>query len=186
MLLDLYILINMKIGGNKKQNKRGFTLVELLIVIVVIAILAAISIVAYNGIQKRTRDAVRMNDVAAMKKAIQLYKIGPETSGLPPTVPNPGQSTWESSVDPNFLSRLNPYTGGKVFSAPAGSRYLYRTFNAGAYGCPASMGPFYAIWVIGMENQPAFTRDLGPCPASTLLAPGSGQDIPSNYLYIGV
>ncbi len=37
------------------QNNKGFTIVELLIVIVVIAILAAISIVAYTGIQNRAR-----------------------------------------------------------------------------------------------------------------------------------
>lgn len=39
----------------KTTNTKGFTLVELLIVIVVIAILAAISIVAYNGIQNRAK-----------------------------------------------------------------------------------------------------------------------------------
>jgi prepilin-type N-terminal cleavage/methylation domain-containing protein len=39
-----------------KQKQSGFTIVELLIVIVVIAILAAITIVAYNGIQNRARD----------------------------------------------------------------------------------------------------------------------------------
>lgn len=38
-----------------KAAKRGFTIVELLIVIVVIAILAAITVVAYNGIQNRAR-----------------------------------------------------------------------------------------------------------------------------------
>ncbi|MCB8045019.1 prepilin-type N-terminal cleavage/methylation domain-containing protein [Microbacterium oxydans] len=36
-----------------KDAQRGFTIVELMIVVVVIAILAAITIVAYNGIQKR-------------------------------------------------------------------------------------------------------------------------------------
>ena len=38
-----------------KKTKSGFTIVELLIVIVVIGILAAITIVAYNGIQSRAR-----------------------------------------------------------------------------------------------------------------------------------
>ncbi|RYF28607.1 MAG: prepilin-type N-terminal cleavage/methylation domain-containing protein, partial [Chloroflexi bacterium] len=38
-------------------NNRGFTIVELLIVIVVIGILAAITIVAFNGIQNRGKAA---------------------------------------------------------------------------------------------------------------------------------
>ena len=44
------------ISSNKTK---GFTLVELLIVIVVIAILAAISIVAYNGVTNKARDDER-------------------------------------------------------------------------------------------------------------------------------
>ncbi len=57
------------------MNKRGFTIVELLIVIVVIAILAAISVVAYSGIQTRARDSQRSSDISAIKKALELYKI---------------------------------------------------------------------------------------------------------------
>lgn len=41
----------------------GFTIVELLIVIVVIAILAAITIVAYTGIQNRAAGTVLQSDL---------------------------------------------------------------------------------------------------------------------------
>ncbi len=55
------------------KSRSGFTIVELLIVIVVIAILAAISIVAYNGIQQRARDTQRKQDVATIVKGLGLY-----------------------------------------------------------------------------------------------------------------
>ena len=45
------------------STQRGFTIVELLIVIVVIGILAAITVVAYTGIQQRARVAVLMSDL---------------------------------------------------------------------------------------------------------------------------
>lgn len=60
----------------KKHNKNsGFTIVELLIVIVVISILATITFVAFNGIQARSRDTIRNNDLAQLSKAIKLYSV---------------------------------------------------------------------------------------------------------------
>lgn len=59
----------------KTTTSKGFTIVELLIVIVVIAILAAITIVAYNGIQQRARDTDRKTDIAALVKAMSAWSV---------------------------------------------------------------------------------------------------------------
>lgn len=60
---------------HRSIRSAGFTIVELLIVIVVIAILAAISIVAYNGIQSRAKDAARVQKVTDIAKALEMYKV---------------------------------------------------------------------------------------------------------------
>lgn len=54
---------------------RGFTLVELLIVIVVIAILAAITIIAYDGISSRARAAAIESDLKQDAQALEAYKV---------------------------------------------------------------------------------------------------------------
>ena len=56
------------------KTKSGFTIVELLIVIVVIAILSAITIVAYNGIQQRANNTKTTDALEAWITAINLYR----------------------------------------------------------------------------------------------------------------
>jgi prepilin-type N-terminal cleavage/methylation domain-containing protein len=58
---------------NKRRN-RGFTIVELLIVIVVIAILAAITIVAYNGVQTKAKASSVQATIAILSKKIFAYQ----------------------------------------------------------------------------------------------------------------
>lgn len=70
-----------------KQHKvsAGFTIVELLIVIVVIAILATISIVAYRGIQDRARASEASAGLTQARKKLELYKVD---NGTYPTTGN--------------------------------------------------------------------------------------------------
>lgn len=59
---------------NRKVVERGFTIVELLIVIVVIAILASVILLTYNGIRAQAATAKRDSDMAMLLKAVLVAR----------------------------------------------------------------------------------------------------------------
>jgi prepilin-type N-terminal cleavage/methylation domain-containing protein len=59
---------------NKNEISSGFTITELLIVVVVIAILASITIVSYRGISNRAYDAAVSSDLSTLAKKIEMFK----------------------------------------------------------------------------------------------------------------
>lgn len=56
------------------RRQSGFTIVELLIVIVVIGILAAITIVAFNGVQDRAKNSKTQSVLTNIRKQIEAHK----------------------------------------------------------------------------------------------------------------
>lgn len=68
--------MNSLLQNRQKTNTSGFTIVELLIVIVIIAILAAITIVAYNGIQQRANNITLVSLANSYSKLLKLYVVG--------------------------------------------------------------------------------------------------------------
>ena len=61
--------------SNTRHQYSGFTIVELLIVIVVIGILAAITIVAYRGVQSRAQAAAVSSALQQTSKKLALYAV---------------------------------------------------------------------------------------------------------------
>jgi prepilin-type N-terminal cleavage/methylation domain-containing protein len=87
-----------------KKTNRGFTIVELLIVIVVIGILAALVVVTYNGIQQKARDTERKTDVNAIHGQVEAYQA---QNGKYPTMANINDASFRSAnmkgLDPAAL-----------------------------------------------------------------------------------
>ena len=97
-----------------KHISKGFTIIELLIVIIVIAVLATISIVAYNGSQDRAEYAHAASDMKHINDALLVYKAQngsyPSTGGayVYQNSPNGGSTCGGSTLNTTFLSMLVP------------------------------------------------------------------------------
>ena len=102
----------------RRFGQRGFTIVELLIVIVVIGILAALVIVSYNGIQTRTKNTQTIAAANAWVKIIKQYQA--DTGNLPSADSCLGRATtysgsgqcWDAAywvVRSPFMTQMQPY-----------------------------------------------------------------------------
>ena len=87
-----------KTVGNLRP--RGFTIVELLIVIVVIGILAAITLVAFGSVQQKARDAGRITKLDRLVKGIEQYYV--ENGRYPPIDHGLGTETTCGSQTDNW------------------------------------------------------------------------------------
>lgn len=125
----------------KNDTQRGFTIVELLIVIVVIGILAAITIVAYNGIQGRARDTARTSAITSVMKALEYYRVdntaypsvGTDNVGYPlSTLSTALVPTYIKAIpnDPNTSAMNYQYVRGTTASNAYGIRISYEAKTA--------------------------------------------------------
>lgn len=66
-------LLNSKTQSLRDNSKSGFSLIELMVVIAIIAILSAVGLSIYTSAQSKARDAKRRSDVDAMAKVYELH-----------------------------------------------------------------------------------------------------------------
>lgn len=83
------------------KRQKGFTLVELLIVIIIIGILATLVIVTFTGIQAKARDSKRQTDINAIQSTVEAFHA---QYGFYPNAAELQDATFRSS----FLKGFDP------------------------------------------------------------------------------
>ncbi|MFZ2835786.1 MAG: discoidin domain-containing protein [Candidatus Saccharimonadales bacterium] len=156
----------------------GFTIVELLIVIVIIGILAAITIVAYNGIQERARAATLSSDLQNGAKQLKLHYA--TTNSYPATMAEANEGKGLKSSD-GVMLRYS-VNGDSFCLSAVNSTSSYMVTEQGA----PSSGSCVNI-ALGASSTNTYLTDglttsnpyygIAPGLASVTVTLGSAQDV---------
>jgi type II secretion system protein G len=111
-------------------NQRGFTLIELMIVVAIIGILAAIAIPLYANVQTRARIAKAQADTRTLSSAVSLYNA--HMGALPNALTDltsPQTNGLNQTAGPFMASVPQPPPGG----SPAWANYSYTSSTSGTF-----------------------------------------------------
>jgi len=165
-----------------RKTTSGFTIVELLIVIVVIAILAAITIVAYNGVQERAQSTSIISRVTAYKKGLLMWETD---TGRPTTSSCIAPSSY---VTCDVLSWGSGSTNNSAFNTSLAQYSGVATPALGKYGgdTPVGIMFYHSNWY--GQNRGILGYRVGPntdCGLSPLLDSTHTAYAPAGQNYTG-
>lgn len=128
------------ISFHKKDS--GFTIIELLIVIVVVGILAAIVISTYSGIQVKEHNSTRKTDIIYIQKQLEAFY---SQNGYYPSLKDINSVTWREKNMPNFSpsDMIDPTAtnqnsaNASLAASPAPKVYSYQVTDTNGNSCEA-------------------------------------------------
>lgn len=112
------------------KRKQGFTLIEVLVAVTIVAVLTAAGVISYSSVNKRSRDAKRKSDIEQLRSALEMYRT--DYSYYPKV--NTVNFNNVSNLDPLLVSDYlpgiptDPQVSGTVFyrykaTDPSGGQY---------------------------------------------------------------
>jgi len=94
------------------MKRKGFTFIEVLVVITIIAVLVVVGVVAYGSVNKRSRDARRKSDIEQMRSALEMYRAD---NGW---YPDGGPTTTFTSISDPSLGSFNTELSAYIAKLP--------------------------------------------------------------------
>ena len=108
----------------KIKSKKGFSLVELLVVITIIAILSVVAYVAVGGQTAKARNSRRMQDLTAIQSALEIFFIEND-SNYPSVLDDGNAGDWSDDLAPQYMPKvpLDPVADVEYEYATASKKY---------------------------------------------------------------
>lgn len=163
--------ISEKREARRYKRKKGFTLIELMIAISIVAIISAIGLVSYSQSQLIARDAKRKQDLRAISVALELYRqnndqLYPNTntnngsggSYTAGALLSNGANPWITQLTTSYINSVpkDPKTfTGNPLSSNLITGYSYWAGRTSGGSCPSGSsneGQYY-ILAAGLENE---------------------------------
>jgi len=136
-----------------RKNNKGFTLAELLIVIAIIAILAAIAIPVYNNVVEKARRTKDEANIRILLDSFRIALMDDEAQYTSTAVFNPGTIYYRSTgvldgIGVALTERIASVLGdqGRTYSGTGGRGYKFAPLTSNVYQTAANAPQFYFQW----------------------------------------
>ncbi len=126
-----------------KKNQKGFTLVELMIVVAIIGILAAVAIPKFADMLEKSREGATKGNLSAIVSGVALYVS--DQQGQNPATLDTATSTANSQTYPGFVPQYMDNVPGVKATAARKKFAVWSTWSS-----PASTSIIYATWNAAM------------------------------------